>query len=312
MNVVTIVPYSTPPAPAVAWQHKPVMCAEVLTWLAPRPDGIYLDVTVGAGGHSAALLAAGAGRLIGIDRDDVALTLAAQRVGRDRDRVTLQRANFASIREVLDDLGIDHVDGLLADLGVSSMQLDQADRGMSFRHEGPLDMRMDRRQSQTARDLIASLDDGELTELLASLGEERRARRIARCIKQDMAAGRMVTTRDLRRAVIKAVGPARHGGVDPATRTFQALRMAVNHELGELAALLESAYACVRPGGVAAIMSFHSLEDRMVKRTFRDQTRWQPLSKKPIVAGELETDFNRRARSAKLRVAARREGEVLS
>jgi 16S rRNA (cytosine1402-N4)-methyltransferase len=176
---------------------------------------------------------------------------------------------------------------------------------MSFRAEGPLDMRMDPTHGETALDLIDRLDDDELADLVYRFGEERRSRRIARCIKQARDAGELATTLDLRRAVVRAVGPARIGGVDPATRTFQALRIAVNGELDELAALLALAPRVVRPGGVVAILSFHSLEDRLAKRALRDRALWQPLSKKPLVPSDEEIADNPRARSAKLRAARR-------
>jgi len=176
---------------------------------------------------------------------------------------------------------------------------------MSFRSEGPLDMRMDSSSGETALDLIDRLDDDELADVIYKYGEERRSRRVARCIKQARAAGDLATTLDLRRAVVRAVGPARHGGVDPATRTFQALRIAVNGELDELSRLLDAAPRVVAPGGVLAVISFHSLEDRLVKRALRERATWQPLTKKPIVPGDEETADNPRSRSAKLRAARR-------
>jgi 16S rRNA (cytosine1402-N4)-methyltransferase len=203
------------------------------------------------------------------------------------------------------ELGLDQVDGLVADLGLSSMQLNDASRGMSFRRDGPLDMRMDRGHGQTARELIADSSVDELAELVSGLGEERRARRVARCIKQAETAGKLNTTLELRRAVVRAVGPARVGGVDPATRTFQALRIAVNDELVELEALLRAAERLVAPGGRIAVISFHSLEDRVCKRLLRRPGVWEPLTKKPITPGERELDENPRSRSAKLRVARR-------
>jgi 16S rRNA (cytosine1402-N4)-methyltransferase len=188
---------------------------------------------------------------------------------------------------------------------VSSMQLEDASRGMSFRAEGPLDMRMDTSRGQTARELIDALDDDELANVLYQLGEERRSRRIARCIKQALENGELTTTMDLRRAVVRAVGPARVGGVDPATRTFQALRIAVNAELAELSALIAAAERVVAPGGTLAVISFHSLEDRIVKRALKERAIWQPVTKKPITPGEDEVRENPRARSAKLRAARR-------
>jgi 16S rRNA (cytosine1402-N4)-methyltransferase len=281
------------------------MTDEMVAAVAPRSGGIYVDATVGAGGHTMALLGAGAGHVIGLDRDASALATAAARLERLAPRVELRHARFSQLRDELDRLGIDQVDGVIADVGVSSMQLDQADRGMSFRLEGPLDMRMDRSSGETARELIERLTDDELTEVLARLGEERRARRVARCVKQDLRAGRLDTTRDLRRSVVRAVGPARVGGVDPATRTFQALRMVVNGELGELDQLIDAAADVLVPDGVLAVISFHSLEDRLVKRRLRHDGCWQRIHKKPATPGEDELLDNPRARSAKLRAARR-------
>ena len=193
---------------------------------------------------------------------------------------------------------------MVADLGVSSPQLDDADRGMSFRREGPIDMRMDPGSGETALELIDRLSDDELADVIYQYGEERRSRRIARSIKKALADGELRTTLDLRRATVRAVGPARVGGVDPATRTFQALRIAVNRELEELESLLASLADVVTEGGVAAIISFHSLEDRLVKRAFHAEG-WTQLTKKPMVATDDESAQNPRARSAKLRAARR-------
>jgi S-adenosyl-methyltransferase MraW len=217
--------------------------------------------------------------------------------------------SFGSIEELLAGLGIQQVDGLLADLGVSSMQLDEPDRGMSFRADGPLDMRMDRTQGMTALELIESETQEGLANIIYELGEERRSRRVARCIKLALEEDRLHTTLDLRRAVVRAVGPARVGGVDPATKTFQALRIKVNGELDELSSLLDAATRVVAPGGVLAVIAFHSLEDRLVKRALQDRVVWEPLWKKPLGADASETAENPRSRSAKLRAARRREAE---
>jgi len=206
---------------------------------------------------------------------------------------------------VLDEAGIEQVDGILADLGVSSFQLDTPERGMSFRQQGPLDMRMDTSSGETALELIARLDQDELADVIYELGEERRSRRVARCIKQALEEGNLNDTIELRRAIVRAVGPRRVGGIDPATRTFQALRMAVNSELKEVSALLTTARARLKPGGLLAVISFHSLEDRLVKREFQNRMLWAPLTKKPIIASDEEQAQNPRSRSAKLRVARR-------
>jgi 16S rRNA (cytosine1402-N4)-methyltransferase len=287
------------------FEHATVLRDEVVRAISPRPGGTYVDATLGAGGHTVALLEAEPkARIIGIDRDPAAKAAAEERLALVADRIVFVRAPFATIREQLDVLGIDRVDGLVADLGVSSPQLDDAGRGMSFRREGPIDMRMDPDDRETALELIDRLDDDELADVVYQFGEERRSRRIARSIKKALAAGELRTTLDLRRAIVRAVGPARIGGVDPATRTFQALRIAVNRELEELERLLASLQAVVTEGGVAAIIAFHSLEDRLVKRAFAGGG-WAPLTKKPQVATDEECSQNGRARSAKLRAARR-------
>jgi 16S rRNA (cytosine1402-N4)-methyltransferase len=230
------------------------------------------------------------------------VALCRERLARFEQRIHLVHAPFSRLRLELDQLGVDRVDGLVADLGVSSRQLDGAERGMSFRHEGPLDMRMDPESGRTAAELIEESSDEELTDIIAKLGEERRARRIARCIHQALEAGELETTLDLRRAVVRAVGPARVGGIDPATRTFQALRIAVNDELGEIDRLLSAAPRCLKQGATIAVLTFHSLEDRIVKRKLAGP-EWRAVGKKPRVPSDAEVDDNPRARSAKLRVA---------
>ncbi|MEM1032595.1 MAG: 16S rRNA (cytosine(1402)-N(4))-methyltransferase RsmH [Myxococcota bacterium] len=312
MNVVNIVPMppsSRPPPstwPPPETPHVTVLKDEVVNAVCPRAGGVYADCTLGAGGHTEALLAAGAGHVIGFDRDETALALARRRLERFAPRVDFVHAPFSRLGAELNRLGMDRLDGVVADLGVSSMQIDDPSRGMSFRGVGPIDMRMDPSGGETARDLIERLDVDALTELIGRLGEERRARRVARCIKEALAAGRLETTSDLRRAVVKAVGPSRQGNVDPATRTFQALRIAVNTELHELDQLIDAAATALRDGGVVAIISFHSLEDRIVKRKLREApSSWHLRGKKPVVVSEAERVENPRARSAKLRVASR-------
>lgn len=312
MNVENIVPMRLPPpSPRPrAEPHVTVLKQEVLQALAPREGGVYLDATLGAGGHSEAILEVPGTRVIGLDRDPIALGLAAARLAPFGERITLVHGRFSTMKEQLQALGLDGVDGLVADLGVSSMQLDDAARGMSFRAEGPLDMRMDGSSGETALDLIDRLDDDELADVIYRYGEERRSRRVARCIKQARAQGELHTSLDLRRAVVRAVGPARIGGVDPATRTFQGLRIAVNGELDELEMLLAEAPGVVKPGGIVAIIAFHSLEDRLVKRALRDRSLWRPLTKKPQVPTDAEMNENPRSRSAKLRTAERLDGDA--
>jgi 16S rRNA (cytosine1402-N4)-methyltransferase len=285
------------------FEHATVMRDEVVRALAPRPGGVYVDATFGGGVHSVALLEAEPkARIVAFDRDQVAIAAAREVLAPVADRVTLVHSAFSNIREHLDRLGVKAVDGLIADLGVSSPQLDDPERGMSFRREGPIDMRMDREGGETALELLERLSDDELANVIYEYGDERRSRRIARSIKKALGAGELRTTLDLRRAIVRAVGPARVGGIDPATRSFQALRIAVNGELDELAALLAALPQTIAPGGMAAILSFQSLEDRLVKRAFALDP-WLPLTKKPLTPTDEECGVNPRARSAKLRAA---------
>jgi 16S rRNA (cytosine1402-N4)-methyltransferase len=313
VNVVNIVPMPLPPPPPRPREHPhvTVLLNEVMERLAPRAGGVYVDATLGGGGHAEAILRVAGTRVIGVDRDESSLVLAQKRLAPFGERLATVHASFSEIEARLAELGVAKVDGMIADLGLSSMQLDEAARGMSFRSEGPLDMRMDPTQGETALELIDRLSDDELADVIYRFGEERRSRRVARCIKQASQAGELHTTLDLRRAVVRAVGPARIGGVDPATRTFQGLRIAVNHELDELEKLLELAPRVVATEGVLAVISFHSLEDRMVKRAMRDRAVWQPLTKKPIEATDDEILDNPRARSAKLRAARRVDPEAV-
>lgn len=283
--------------------HATVMKSEVIEALSPRA-GIFVDVTLGGGGHTEAILeASDEARVVALDRDDLALAASRERLSRFGDRVTFVKTAFGDVARVLEELRIGRVVGLCADLGVSSPQLDDAARGMSFRREGPIDMRMDTSSGETALELIARLEDDELADVLYQYGEERRSRRIARSVKRALADNQLESTLDLRRAIVRAVGPVRVGGVDPATRTFQALRIAVNRELEELESLLAALPNVLAPGGVAAIISFHSLEDRLVKRAFHDRELWAPITKKPLVATDEEAANNPRSRSAKLRSA---------
>ncbi len=286
--------------------HATVMKTEVVLALAPR-EGTYVDVTTGGGGHTEAILEAHPqSRVVALDRDQTALDAARVRLARFGDRVTFVKTPFGRVAEALQALGIATVAGLCADLGVSSPQLDEAARGMSFRREGPIDMRMDASEGEeTALELIARVSDDELANLIFQYGDERRSRRIARSVKRALGDNQLVTTLDLRRAIVRAVGPVRVGGVDPATRTFQALRIAVNRELQEIEELLAAAPGIVEIGGVVSILSFHSLEDRLVKRAFHAKGTWTSLFKKPLVAGEEENASNPRSRSAKLRSARR-------
>lgn len=297
-------PADQPPGPA----HVPVLAREVLAYLEPRPGGRYIDATVGAGGHAALILEASApdGRLLGIDADPAALDLARRRLASFGQRVILVRARFSALDEVARAHGFVGVDGVLMDLGVSSMQLEDPARGFSFQRTGPLDMRISPEEPVTAAQLVNTLGEKELAELLWRYGEERLARRIARAIVARRRIQPFETTTDLAE-VIAAVAP-RRGGLHPATRTFQALRIAVNRELEELEAALPQAVSLLRPGGRLVVISFHSLEDRMVKQFFRTastgpQPRLRVLTRKPVVPAQDEVQRNPRSRSAKLRVA---------
>jgi 16S rRNA (cytosine1402-N4)-methyltransferase len=291
------------PEPAT-FGHTSVLSSEVLAALAPRAGGVYVDATLGAGGHTAAILEAAPGaRILGLDQDRRAVEIAARRLARFGSAVDLVCGRFSELERHLSTAGLRSADGILADLGISSSQLDDPMRGLSFRAEGPIDMRMGDLSGETALELIERLDNEELADIIYQYGNERRSRRIARCIQQALHAGELKTTLDLRRAVVRAVGPARIGGIDPATRTFQALRIAVNHELEQLEALLGAAPSLLSPSGVLAIISFHSLEDRLVKRAFLDAGTWQRLTTKPVVPSRAEMEQNPRSRSAKLRAA---------
>ena len=283
--------------------HVAVLARESLEALAVRPDGTYVDATFGAGGHAALVLAAlgPAGRLVAFDADPSARALADP-------RFTLVHANFRELAVRLDALAIVAVDGVLFDLGVSSMQFDEAERGFSFRAAAPLDMRMDPSHGESAADFLATRDEHELADVIYRYGEERASRRIARAIVALREAGTPVRdTLDLAGVVARAVRAPAHARIHPATRTFQALRIAVNDELGALRDGLDAALARTTPGGRVAVISFHSLEDRIVKHTFREDPRARAVTRKPIVAGDAELSSNPRARSAKLRVAERVE-----
>lgn len=284
--------------------HRPVLLDEVLHWLAPREGSVILDGTAGAGGHTAALagLVGTSGRVIGLDRDPDMLAFAASATAGLP--VTLRKAAYSEIREVLDDLGIAGLDGVLLDLGLSSDQLAWAHRGFSFAREGPLDMRFDPEGETTAADLVNSLGAEELANVIYEYGEERHSRRIARRIVEARKGDPIRTTERLAELVRRSI-PGKWGPIDPATRVFQALRIAVNGELDHLAEALAAIPDVLRPGGRLAIISFHSLEDRPVKQGFRADPRLTVLTKKPITATDEEIRANPRARSAKLRVAER-------
>jgi 16S rRNA (cytosine1402-N4)-methyltransferase len=284
--------------------HVPVLLREVVEALRPERGGVFVDCTLGLGGHTRALLEAGATRVIGIDRDRSALAAAAARLGALADRLEPVHADYRTLPAVLDQRGVERVHGVLADLGLSSMQLDAEGRGFSFRRDEPLDMRMDQSGGPTAADLVNRADEVELADAIFAFGEERYSRRIARAL----VAARPITTTGQLAAVVRRAVPARGWQrIDPATRTFQALRIWVNGELDGLDRFVQDAADRLEPGGRLAVITFHSLEDRIVKHAMRGLAADAPgafrvLTKKPIVPADDEVAANPRARSAKLRV----------
>jgi 16S rRNA (cytosine1402-N4)-methyltransferase len=279
--------------------HIPVLSQELVSGLAIHPKGFYLDVTVGGGGHSQLILEAFPDvRLTALDQDAQAIAAAQLKLADYSDRVTFWQGNFANF-----DPNVLEFDGILADLGVSSAQLDLAERGFSFRHEAALDMRMDQGQSLTAADIINTWQEAKLANIFFTYGEERLSRRIAQRIVEQRP---FQTTTELATAIAYCVPKAyRYGRIHPATRVFQALRIAVNQELTVLETFLQKAPNWLKPGGKIGIISFHSLEDRIVKHSFRDSPLLQVLTKKPILPQPEELNLNPRARSAKLRFAQR-------
>ncbi len=286
--------------------HVPVLPAEVINLLAPASGEVWVDATTGLGGHTRLLAECVLpnGRVIALDQDPAMLELARKSMPPGLPIVWMH-ANFDQLDAVLAKVGVKQIDGLLADLGVCSAQLDDAARGLSFQAGGPLDMRLDPRTSESAADLVNRLSERDLADLIWKYGEERHSRRVARRIVEARKATPFTTTEQLAELVRRCVPRDRHSRIDPATRTFQALRIAVNDELGALERMLAQLAKVVKPNGRAGIISFHSLEDRLVKRAFHDRTLWQPVTKKPVTAGDEEVRNNPRARSAKLRVARR-------
>lgn len=312
------------------YTHTPVLLNEVLSALQPKPGGVYIDATVGGGGHAAALLhqAQPGGRMLGVDADPTALQAAQKHFalrwpdsnGSDGAvTYTLCHSSFEHLRELAQAHNFDPVDGIVFDLGVSSHQIDTPARGFSFHADGPLDMRLDPTQGQTAEDLVANLDEQALANLIYQYGEERASRRIARFIVNQRQQQPVTSTGKLAAIVAQALRSSskRRAAIHPATRTFQALRIAVNRELEQLDAVLPQAVTLLRPGGRLAVISFHSLEDRIVKQFFRAESgyggseapdrpvRLRIITKKPIEPGDAEVRANPRSRSARLRVAER-------
>jgi 16S rRNA (cytosine1402-N4)-methyltransferase len=309
--------------PAVAGglaRHIPVLVHPVVDFLEPRDGGVYVDATFGAGGYARAILAAADARVIGIDRDAQAIARGADLVQEAGGRLLLIQERFSNLASAVRSCGHSLVDGVVADLGVSSMQLDESERGFSFRHDGPLDMRMSN-AGASAADVIAAAAERDLAFIIKSLGEERHARAIARAIVAARSETPIRSTRALA-AVIERVVHARPGSIHPATRTFQALRIFVNQELAELAAALAAAEAVLKPGGRLVVVSFHSLEDRIVKTFLVERGRaggasrhlpelarpaptFRVLTGRPLTPDDAEIAANPRARSAKLRAAER-------
>ncbi|MBC8160947.1 MAG: 16S rRNA (cytosine(1402)-N(4))-methyltransferase RsmH [Roseiflexaceae bacterium] len=304
-----------------AFRHISVLLSEVIVALAPQAGGRYVDGTLGGGGHALAMLAASSpdGRLLGIDADPIALAAARERLAPYAERTTLAHGNYAEIGQIAPAHGFEAVDGILLDLGVSSYQLDTPERGFSFMHDAPLDMRLDPTQGETAADLVHELPEDELANIIYTYGEEHGSRRVAHAIVTARQGGRIENTLALAGLVERALG-GRKGKIHPATKTFQALRIAVNRELERLEAVLPQAVALLKPGGRLAIITFHSLEDRIVKLYFRAESGRPTIDQresgyqdrepiirmtqtKPIIPTADEQRANSRSRSAKLRVA---------
>jgi 16S rRNA (cytosine1402-N4)-methyltransferase len=293
------------------FKHIPVLRSHVLEWLAPRPGFRHIDGTLGGGGHAAAVLEMSDpdGQLLGIDTDREALESAKGHLARFGSRVSLAHGNFREIQQIALQHGFGAVDGILLDLGVSSYQIDTPERGFSFQGDGPLDMRLNQEEGPTAADLVNQLSESKLADVIYQYGEEHGARRVARFIVEERRRRPFTTTKELSDIVGRALG-YRQGRLNPATRTFQALRIAVNGELESLEAVLPQAIELLAVGGRLAVISFHSLEDRIVKLFFRAEAargRVAILTKKPIEAEQSEARSNPRSRSAKLRVAQRTE-----
>ncbi len=290
--------------------HVSVLTAPAVTFLAPQRGGFFLDCTVGGGGHSRALLEGGATRVLGLDRDAEALTMAAKTLEPWRDLVELVHADFRQLDAILDERGVTTVDGAIADIGLSSMQLDGEGRGFSFRRNEPLDMRMDRSSGATAAELIRDASEQELADRIFQYGEERHSRRIARAIVETRREDPLRTTGQLAATVRRAIPGRGWRRIDPATRTFQAIRIWVNRELEDLGPAIEAICGRLANGARVVVVTFHSLEDRIVKHTLRALERGQDafmqvLTKRPLIANADERARNPRARSAKLRAAER-------
>jgi 16S rRNA (cytosine1402-N4)-methyltransferase len=306
--------------------HRPVLLREVIDWIAPQRGGLFVDCTLGLGGHAEAILEASTDvRLVGIDRDREAIELATNRLSRFGSRFKAVNTDFRNVAQVIEESDYGKVNGVLVDMGVSSLQLDQSERGFSFRHDAPLDMRMDQSSGETAADLLKHLPEEEIARIIFEYGEERKSRRIARWIVERRERGEAIeTTSELANLVARAMGYGKRDQVHPATRTFQALRIAVNNELDNLEGFIETAIDLLSSDGRFVAISFHSLEDRIVKRTLRRlsgicecgarvpvcscgaRKAVEILTRRPVVPTEDEIAENPRARSAKLRACSKR------
>lgn len=289
--------------------HTSVLLPECIHYLAPQAGKVYVDGTLGLGGHTEAILAASApdGRVIAFEWDDSALRHALQRLDRFKDRLTVVRRNFAELAEGLDEIGVQEIDGLLIDIGVSSLQLDMGERGFSFQRDELLDMRMDNRGKTTAQSILATCSEQELADIFYYYGEERQARPIAAAIIEYRKKEQIRTTKQLVSIVAHAVPKRFHPKrIHVATKVFQALRIAVNTELENLARILDDGVRYLKPGAKFCVISFHSLEDRIVKRKFRDNELLDVLTGRPIQSSPEEIAVNPRSRSARLRVAQKR------
>jgi 16S rRNA (cytosine1402-N4)-methyltransferase len=303
--------------------HKSVLLDETIEHLKINPDGIYVDGTLGGAGHASVVCShlSERGRFIGIDQDEAAIAASTKRLEPYRDRVTIIRDNYCNMKERLKELGIDSVDGIVLDLGVSSYQLDTADRGFTYREDAPLDMRMDQRQSKTARDIVNGYSEQELYHMIRDYGEDSFAKNIAKHIVQQRAIKPIETTKELNEAIRAAIpAKVRKNGGHPSKKTFQAIRIELNQELEVLQNSLDDMIDCLKPGGRLCIITFHSLEDRIVKNNFRrnenpctcppnfpvctcgKRSKGRVVTRKPIVPGEAELEENSRAKSSKLRV----------
>ncbi len=290
--------------------HVSVLLDEVVEYLRVKPGGIYVDGTMGLGGHTEAILKAAApdGRVIAFDWDGKAIEIAKNRLALFEERLHIVRRNFAELADGLGEVGITSVDGIVIDIGLSSLQLDKGERGFSFLRDEPLDMRMDTRSTYTAAKLIAESNEEELADILYYFGEERQARPIARKIVCERKCAPIVTSKQLANIVAKAVPKRFHPKrIHVATKTFQAIRIAVNRELENLARIIEDAAMFLVPGGRLCVIAFHSLEDRVVKRKFLEYPEFEVVTKKPVIPSEMEMQRNQRSRSAKLRVAYKKE-----